>query len=138
MTEAEHNGRPRKDTHPEHVERAGEAAPAASARRGPVAIVIALAVLFGLFYAYDAWEAVGNLVGLAQYAAALDTSITAFGWVVLIAAILLPVGLFAGAFVLGRRSSLLVQAGFYLAGLAVSALLYLDIVLLLGPGALFA
>jgi hypothetical protein len=117
---------------------AGTAAPAASARRVPFALELVLAVLFGLFYAYDAWEAVGNLVGLSQYASALETSITALGWVVLIGAILLPVGLFALAFVLGRRRSLLMRVAFYLAGLAVSAVLYLDIVLLLGPGALFA
>jgi hypothetical protein len=123
---------------PDADERADTAAAAASARPAFFPLRVALAVLFGLFYAYDAWEAVGNLVGLSQYASALDTSITPVGWVVLIAAILLPVGLFAAAFVLGRRRSLLMQAGFYLAGLAVSALLYLDIVLLLGPGALFA
>ena len=119
-------------------EQATAAGPAASARPAFFPLRVALAVLFGLFFAYDVWEAVGNLVGLSQYAAALDTSITAVGWVLLIAAVVLPIGLFAAAFVLGRRRSLLLQAGFYLAGLAVSALLYLDIVLLLGPGALFA
>lgn len=119
-------------------ERAEAAEPAASARRAPFALEVALAVAFGLFYAYDVWEAVGNLVGLSQVAAALDTGITALGWVLLIGAILLPIGLFAGAFVLGRRRSLLMQALFYLAGLAASAVLYLDIVLLLGPGAVFA
>lgn len=126
------------DERSEAAGRADEARPAASARPAFFPLRVALAVLFGLFYAYDAWEAVGNLVGLSQYASALDTGITAIGWVVLIVAILLPIGLFAAAFVLGRRRSPLMQAGFYLAGLAVSALLYLDVVLLLGPGALFA
>jgi hypothetical protein len=111
---------------------------AASARRTPFWLEIAFAVVFGLFFAYDAWEAVGNLVGLSTYASALDTTLTPLGWVLLIAAILLPVGLFAGAFVLGRRRSPLMQVGLYLVALAVSAVLYLDLVLLLGPGALLA
>ena len=36
-----------------------------------------------------------------QIASALDTSITGLGWVVLIVSIVLPVGLFAVAFLLG-------------------------------------
>lgn len=99
---------------------------------------VALAVFFGLFYAYDVWEAVGNLVGLTQYAAALDSTLSSTGWVVLIAAILLPIGLFALAFVIGRRRSLAVRIALYVSGLAVSAVLYLDVVMLFGPGALIA
>lgn len=118
--------------------RVDERADAASARRTPFWLEITLAVVFGLFFAYDAWEAVGNLVGLSTYASALDTTLTPLGWALLIAAILFPVGLFAGAFVLGRRRSPLMQVGLYLAALAVSAVLYLDLVLLLGPGALLA
>jgi hypothetical protein len=107
-------------------------------RRTPFWLEIALAIAFGLFFAYDAWEAVGNLVGVAELAGTLETSISGLGWVVLIAAILLPVALFAAAFLLGRRRSAVVQAALYLTGLAVSALLYLDILLMFGVGALLA
>jgi hypothetical protein len=111
---------------------------AAPVRRTPFWLEIALAIAFGLFFAYDAWEAVGNLVGVADLAGSLETSISGLGWVVLIAAILLPVALFAAAFLLGRRRSAVVQAALYLTGLAVSALLYLDILLMFGVGALLA
>lgn len=110
----------------------------APVRRTPFWLEIALAIAFGLFFAYDAWEAVGNLVGVADLAGSLETSISGLGWVVLIAAILLPVALFAAAFLLGRRRSAVVQAALYLTGLAVSALLYLDILLMFGVGALLA
>jgi hypothetical protein len=110
----------------------------APVRRTPFWLEITLAIAFGLFFAYDAWEAVGNLVGVADLAGTLDTSITGLGWVVLVAAILLPILLFAAAFLLGRRRSAVVQAALYLTGLAVSALLYLDILLMFGVGALLA
>ncbi|MGR2751427.1 bacitracin resistance protein [Agromyces arachidis] len=110
----------------------------APVRPTPFWIEVALAIAFGLFYAYDAWEAVGNLVGVAGLADTLGTTIGGLGWVVLIAAILLPVALFAAAFLIGRRRSAVVQAAVYLAGLAVSALLYLDILLMFGVGALLA
>ncbi|MRX45270.1 bacitracin resistance protein [Agromyces kandeliae] len=107
-------------------------------RRTPFWLELALAIVFGLFFAYDAWEAVGNLVGIAGVASALGTTLSGTGWIVLILAILLPVALFAIAFLIGRRRSALVQAALYLAGLAVSAALYLDILLMFGPGALLA
>lgn len=110
----------------------------APARRTPFWLELTLAIGFGLFFAYDAWEGVGNLIGMTGIAAALETSITGLGWVVLIAAILLPVVLFAVAFLLGRRRTPVVQAAIYLTGLAVSAALYLDILLMFGLGALLA
>ena len=110
----------------------------APVRRVPFWLEMTLAIGFGLFFAYDAWEAVGNLIGMAGIATALETTITGLGWVVLIAAILLPVVLFAAAFLLGRRRTAVMQAALYLTGLAVSAVLYLDILLMFGLGALLA
>ncbi|MFE5672040.1 hypothetical protein ACFQ58_10590 [Agromyces sp. NPDC056523] len=113
----------------------GVTAPA-PARRTPFWLELTLAIAFGLFFAYDAWEGVGNLIGMAQVASALETSISGVGWLVLVAAAVLPVVLFAAAFLLGRRRTVPVQAALYLCGLAVSAALYLDILLMFGPGAL--
>ncbi|BDZ56058.1 bacitracin resistance protein [Agromyces marinus] len=109
---------------------------AAPARRTPFWLELVLAIGFGLFYAYDAWEAVGNLVGVGGIAADLGTTLSATGWVVLIIAVLLPVAIFGVAFLLGRRRSAFLQSALYLAGLAVSAVLYLDVVQLFGLGAL--
>ncbi|GAA1056854.1 hypothetical protein GCM10017608_11300 [Agromyces luteolus] len=120
------------------AETTAPAVESAPTRRTPFWLELTLAIVFGLFFAYDAWEAVGNLVGMAGIASTLGTTLSATGWIVLILAILLPVALFAIAFLIGRRRSALVQAALYLAGLAVSAALYLDILLMFGPGALLA
>ena len=60
----------------------------AERRRGtatPLWLAITIAVVFGVFYAYDVWEAVGNLVGLNLQAGALGVALTGFGWALLVA-----------------------------------------------------
>ncbi|MBB5641726.1 hypothetical protein [Cryobacterium roopkundense] len=99
----------------------------ATRRRTPAWLAVTIAVLFGLFYAYDVWEAVGNLVGLLSTVQSLDTQFSAFGWVVLIGAIIVPVVLFAGAFWLGRARAPLGQVLLYGVGLCASAALSLDV-----------
>lgn len=105
-------------------------APVTTRRRTPAWLAVTLAVLFGLFYAYDVWEAVGNLVGLLGTVQSLDTQFSAFGWVVLIGAVIVPVALFAGAFWLGRSRAPLGQALLYVVGLCASAAVSLDIFVL--------
>jgi uncharacterized membrane protein len=95
-------------------------------RTGPLWLTVTLAVFFGLFYAYDLWEAVGNLVGLNIQAADLDTSLSGFGWVVLIIGVLIPVAVYGFAFWLGRRRAVGVQALMFLTGLCLVAVLSLD------------
>ncbi|MBT2499629.1 hypothetical protein J7E25_11025 [Agromyces sp. ISL-38] len=94
----------------------------------PLWLAVTLAVLFGLFYAYDVWEALGNLIGMSTLATHLEVGITGFGWFLLVLAIVLPLALFAGAFALGRRRGPLVQIAFYAVGLGVSAALSMDII----------
>lgn len=89
---------------------------------------LALGILFGLFYAYDLWEAVGNVLTLAGVAAQLGITLSAAAWVVLIVSILMPIGIFITALVLGRSRGYLIQALFYVCGLAVSAATYLSLV----------
>lgn len=100
----------------------------------PLWLTVALAILFGLIFAYDVWEAVGNLAGVSIIASGLETSINALGWVVLIVGILLPVAVFALAFWLGRRRDVLSQVLLYLAGLGTVAALSLSLVALFGIG----
>jgi hypothetical protein len=107
------------------------------ARRSlPRWLTTTLAVVFGLFYAYDAWEAVGNVIGISTLASGLDTSISGLGWVVLIIGIVVPIGVFLLAFFLGRRRDILAQVLLYLAGLGVTAVVALDILALFGAGQL--
>jgi len=104
--------------------------------RSPFWLSVVIAVIFALFYAYDAWEAVGNLVGLNLQAESLDTRLSGFGWSVLIAGIALPVVVYGIAFWLGRARSAGVQALLFLAGLALVAALSLDMFVMLGLGRL--
>lgn len=104
--------------------------------RAPIWITIALAVLFGLFYVYDVWEAIGNLVGLNLTAQSLDTQLSGFGWTVLIFAVLMPLLVFGIALVIGRRRSAGAQAVIFFAGLCLVAVLSIDIIVMFGLGRL--
>lgn len=104
----------------------------------PQWLAMVLAVFFALFFAYDVWEALGNFVGLLNFANGLDRSLNVVGWVVLVGALVLPIALFALAFWAGRLRGPLQQIALYVAALAVSAVLYLDIFTLFGAASLIA
>jgi hypothetical protein len=111
-----------KDPHPAHTAAVQTDAP----RTGPFWLTVTIAILFGLFYAYDLWEAIGNLVGLNIQAGGLDTSLSGFGWTVLILAVLIPVGVYGFAFWLGRNRVVGVQALMFFTGLCLVAVFSLD------------
>jgi hypothetical protein len=100
----------------------------ASRSRTPFWLAVTLAILFGLFYAYDVFEALGNLLGISDFANGLDASINGFGWVLLVLGLVLPIAIFATAFTLARQRGPLVQVAFYAVGLGLSAALSLDII----------
>lgn len=103
-------------------------------RRAPLWLTVTIAIVFGLFYAYDLWEAVGNLVGLNIAAADLDTSLSGTGWTVLIAGVLIPVLVYGFAFWLGRRRVAGVQTLMYITGLCLVAVLSLDMYVMFSLG----
>ena len=86
---------------------------------------LTLAALFGLFYAYDVWEAVGNLVGVPHYYEAIGFSAST-PWVLLIAALVFPFVIFVVVFLLGIRRNVGEKALLYVTGLAVSNALALS------------
>lgn len=95
---------------------------------------LAVAILFGLLYAYDLFEAISNLFGvvaqLDEYnAAASDVGLNtvAVPWFLLIANIALAPVIYAVAFVVGRRQRVGLKALIFLAGLAVVAALTLSL-----------
>lgn len=98
--------------------------PAATARP-PLGIVKTIIVgLAGLFYAYGVWNAVAYLVTVAQY------GLNAYGWFVLIFSVLFPILVFAAAFGLGRRRSVLELTVVMLAGLGLVAVFWINVVAL--------
>jgi hypothetical protein len=105
-------------------------------RTSPRWLSFVIAAFFGLFFAYDVWEAVGNLVGLSATASSLGTTLSAFGWAVLGAALVVPALIFAVAVWVGRRRNAGVQALLLLAGLCLSAVASLNIYALFGLGSL--
>jgi hypothetical protein len=76
---------------------------------------IALAVVFGLLYAYILWAAIGDLIELPQ---ALGS---ATPWALLVLVTILPVVVFAVAFWLGRRRVFGQRFLIFVMGLAVLA-----------------
>ena len=80
--------------------------------------------LAGLFYAYAVWNAIAYLVTVAQY------GLNAYGWFVLIFSVLFPVLVFVAGYALGRRRSAFEFAVVLLAGLALVAVFWMNVVAL--------
>ena len=96
-------------------------------RATPLWLSITIAVVFGVFYAYDVWEAVGNLVGMNLSADGLGITVTGAGWALLVAAIALPLLVFGIAFWLGRRRGPFAQVVLFLVGFALVQVLAADV-----------
>lgn len=107
-------------------------APTATRRRPPRWLLLTIAAFFALFYAYDIWEAIGNLVGLNLQAQSLDTQLSVFGWAVLIVGVLLPVVVYAIAYRLGRNRAFGVQALTLLVGLCAVAAISINMAAVFG------
>ena len=105
-----------------------DAKEAARGRYGWLSLVVAF--LFALFYVYDLWEAVGNLVALPAYYEALGYGAENVPWWLLWVGVILPVVVFAVAFVAGRRRNVFSKALIFLVGLSISAGLSLGVLAL--------
>jgi hypothetical protein len=117
-------------------DRAEVANPSVPSPATPLWLAVTIAVVFGVFYAYDVWEAVGNLVGLNIYAGELDVALTGYGVALLVVGIVLPLVVYATAFWLGRRRGPLAQVVLFLAGFALVQALSADVAVLFDLGGL--
>ncbi len=86
------------------------------------ALTLVIAAAFGLFFALAIWAAIGNAIRFSRAWASLDQSAP---WWLFVLGILLPIGLYALAFVLGRYRRSLELAVLMLTALAVSSALTL-------------
>ena len=103
---------------------------AREAKRGRYGwLSLVVAALFGLFYAYDLWEALGNLFNLPVAYDALGIG-DRVPWLLLWTGVLVPPIAFAVAVFLGRRRNVLGKALIFLVGLAVVACLTLAVLAL--------
>lgn len=120
------------------AEASADTTDASSAARSatPFWLAVTIAVLFGVLYAYDVWEAVGNLVGLNVQAASLGISLTGFGVTLLVVTLVVPFVVFGLAFWLGRRRGPLQQVVLFLVGYALVQALTLDFTALFDLGGL--
>ena len=83
-----------------------------------------VAVLFGLFYAYDVWEAVDRWL---QYAGAYAQIEQQIPWGLYLAAVLAPFAVFLAVMIAGRKRSIGSLAIMLAVGLGVSAVLALSL-----------
>jgi len=123
---------PETSTEPRSDAAAVDAAEASARPATPLWLAVVIAAVTGVFYAYDVWEAVGNLVGLNLYADSLGVGLTVYGVVVLIVGVVLPFLVYAVAFWLGRRRGPLGQLALFVVGYALVQVLSADVAVLFG------
>ena len=88
---------------------------------------LAVAAVFGLFFAYATWAAIGNAIRLADTYSKLELSAP---WGLFILGIVVPVIVYAVVFLLGRRRPLLEFVIALFAGFALTCALGLGVVAL--------
>ena len=92
-------------------------------------VSIAIAIVFGILFAYDLWEALGNLFNLPVAYDALGIG-DRVPWLLLWTGVLVPPLAFAVAVFAGRRRNVFGKALIFLMGLAVVACLTLAVLAL--------
>lgn len=98
---------------------ADDAAETKRGRYGWLSLIVA--ALLGLFYAYDVWEAIGNLINLPAYYDASGIGSAHVPWWLLWVGVIIPIVVFVLAFVVGRRRSVGSKAVIFIVGLALAA-----------------
>ena len=95
---------------------------------------ITIAIVFGLFYVYNLFEAISNVVGVTsqinlynQARAVVKLAPVPIPWVWLVIDVLLAPVAFALAFVLGRRKPVLLKVLLFVIGLTLVAAMTLSV-----------
>lgn len=85
--------------------------------------------IFGLFFAFDVWEAVGNFVGIYSQGLLLGLVLTGWGWLLLLLGVFAPIIVFVLAMNFTRKMSAAKSFAIFAIALMVSAVIALDITL---------
>ena len=117
---------------PLETERDENATASRAGRLGWLSITIA--IVFGLFYVYNLFEAISNVVGVTsqinlynQARAVVKLAPVPIPWVWLVIDVLLAPVAFALAFVLGRRKPVLLKVLLFVIGLTLVAAMTLSV-----------
>ena len=117
---------------PLETERDENATASRAGRLGWLSITIA--IVFGLFYVYNLFEAISNVVGVTsqinlynQARAVVKLDPVPIPWVWLVIDVLLAPVAFALAFVLGRRQRVLLKVLLFVIGLTLVAAMTLSV-----------
>ena len=94
----------------------------AAPRRNPTWLVATIAGFFGLFYAYAVWNAIAFMAAQSGDGTGLQD------WAALILDIAFPILAFAAAFAIGYRRKLWEFALVMLVGLALTAVVWLNVI----------
>lgn len=85
---------------------------------------VVVAIVIGFLFAAGIWGAVGNLVGLPRFLLAARIPVP---WVPLVAAVVLPVLIYAGALLLGRGRASFARAILLVVALAANSAISLSL-----------
>jgi len=97
-------------------------------RYGWLSLVVA--GLFALFFAYDVWEAVDNLISLPRFYEDGGLDPAGLPWWLLWIGVGVPVVVFVAAFIIGRHRNVGEKVVIFFVGLAVSSGLGLGVIAL--------
>jgi len=104
---------------------------AAEARRGRYGwLSLVVAALLGLFYAYDVWEAIGNMINLPPFYDSIGIGSKHVPWWLLWIGVAIPVIVYILAFVIGRHRNVGAKAVIFIVGLALAAGLGIGVIAL--------
>ncbi|MCU1514507.1 MAG: hypothetical protein JWO10_1597 [Microbacteriaceae bacterium] len=119
---------------PDPVESAMDSDAASVTKRSYGWLSATIAIIFGLFYAYDLFEAISNTIIVSTTVAEFNKNVAQLGiptgtvpWVILVIDIALAPVVFVAAFLIGLRQGVLSKALVFLLGLAVVAALTLSL-----------
>jgi hypothetical protein len=85
--------------------------------------------VFGLLFAFDVWEAIGNFIGIYTQGLVLGLVLTGGGWFFLLLGVFAPIVLFVLAAIFTKKMSTGRSLAFFVVALTVSAVIALDITL---------
>ncbi|MBL3698496.1 hypothetical protein [Leucobacter luti] len=95
-------------------------------------------ILLGGLYVYATVTGVGNLTGMLGLSGALGTGLSVSGWIWLVFGVAMPLILLAAALLLGRGRRAGIRILLLAAGIAVIAVLQLDLMHVIPESSYFA